>query len=163
MVAALMLHCLASVPAFMTGGNDGNKDPELASSAGSRDPPGVLVDPKNFDGVFGWSPFAAPALVESYLLAHAPPTSLSRPPQHLRRQDRPQHLPRQEDAFHLCHLSRSPHRRLDDQGLAISKAVQKELDKGWIYDGNKLAWSMTGRFALEDNKSGTWVGSSLRC
>ncbi|KAK4931598.1 Protein argonaute [Elasticomyces elasticus] len=52
MVAALMLHCLASVPAFMTGGNDGNKDPELASSAGSRDPPGVLVDPKNFDGVF---------------------------------------------------------------------------------------------------------------
>ncbi|KAK5675278.1 Protein argonaute [Elasticomyces elasticus] len=53
MAGVPMLHCLASVLAFMTGGNDGNKDPEMASSSGSRNPPGVLVDPKNFDGVAG--------------------------------------------------------------------------------------------------------------
>ncbi|KAK4896449.1 Protein argonaute [Elasticomyces elasticus] len=36
--------------------------------------------------------------------------------------------------------------------------VQKELGKGWIYDGNKQAWSMTGRFAVESNMSGNLGG-----
>ncbi|KAK5690597.1 Protein argonaute [Elasticomyces elasticus] len=168
MAAVPILHCLTSVLAFKNNGND---DPELASSAGSYNRAGVLVDPKNFDGVARWSPFAAPALRESCLLVHALSASPSRSastPSVSRSSSTPFASRRCLPFLRSVSESSLPSKKRSFMTtVRESKAVQNELGKGWIYDDNKLAWSITGRFAVEDNMSGNLgleeVGGAKMC
>ncbi|KAK5711395.1 hypothetical protein LTR15_012466 [Elasticomyces elasticus] len=142
MAAAPMLHCLAYVLAFKTNDNDGNKDPGLASSAGCRNQPGVLVDPKNFDGVAGRA-----HSTESCLLVHALLASPSRSastPSALRSSSTPFASSRCLPFLRsISESSLSSKKRSFLTTVRESKAVQNELGTGWIYDDNKLAWSMT--------------------
>ncbi|KAK5734619.1 Protein argonaute [Elasticomyces elasticus] len=125
------------------GGFDGNKDPETSSS-GTRNPATsrVLVDPKNFDlGVAGWSTVrgtSAPGVMP----ARPNPSSLGQPVKIGLNTFRLKKMPSSSVYQYDIIVGDGAEKRGLMTRVWASKAVQKELGHGWIYDGNKLAWSM---------------------
>ncbi|KAK5126303.1 hypothetical protein LTR85_010539 [Meristemomyces frigidus] len=124
---------------------DGNRDPEPPGSAGERNPATArpVVDPRNFDlGVAGWStvrgydlPTALPSRPKPSTLGQACKIGLN--------------------TYNVEVMPSAPVYQFDvmigngveKRGLVKkvweSKTLRNALGKGFIFDGNKLAWSLT--------------------
>ncbi|KAK3109735.1 Protein argonaute, partial [Teratosphaeriaceae sp. CCFEE 6253] len=124
-------------------GMDGNKDPDTPSG-GSRNPSTakVIVDPRNFDlGVGGWS-IARSYEISTALPPRPAPSNLGQAIKVGLNTFRVKKVP--SNPVYQCDvmIGSGTEKRGLMKKVWESKAVRKTLGQGWIYDGNKLAWSM---------------------
>ncbi|TKA80235.1 hypothetical protein B0A55_04157 [Friedmanniomyces simplex] len=123
------------------GGYDGNRDPDAPSTQRNPATSRILVDPKNFDlGVAGWS------TVRGYGVPSMPPrpapSTLGSPIKVGLNTFRVKKVPEESVYQYDVIIGDGTEKRGLMNKVWQSKAVRTALGQGWIYDGNKLAWSM---------------------
>lgn len=122
-------------------GYDGNRDPDDAVTTRNPNASRVIVEPKNFDlGMTGWATVRSQDLSSS-MPARQAPSKMG------------QAIKVGLNTFHVEQFPNIPVYQYDvmigngteKRGMISkvwnSKAVQKEMGDGAIFDGNKLAWS----------------------
>lgn len=125
-------------------GYDGNRDPDSPSSASERNPATsrVQVDPKNVDmGMASWSVMRGYD-VPGTMPKRTSPSTLGQGIQVGLNTFNVEILPTASVYQFDVMIGNGVEKRGLVSKVWKSKAVQAELGKGWIFDGNKLAWNL---------------------
>ncbi|KAK0345141.1 Protein argonaute [Friedmanniomyces endolithicus] len=132
----------SSGPRGGLGGYDGNRDSDSHSSQRNPATSRVIVDPKNFDlGMAGWSTVRA-YTVPTVMPPRPAPSTLGQPIKVGLNTFRVNKIPKTPVYQYDVIIGNGTEKRGLMNKVWQSKAIRAALGTGWIYDGNKLAWSL---------------------
>ncbi|KAK1069214.1 Protein argonaute [Friedmanniomyces endolithicus] len=132
----------SSGPRSGLGGYDGNHDSDSHSSQRNPATSRIIVDPKNFDlGMAGWSTVHAYA-VPTVMPPRPAPSTLGQPIRVGLNSFRVNKIPNTPVYQYDVIIGNGTEKRGLMNKVWQSKAIRAALSTGWIYDGNKLAWSL---------------------